>query len=83
MAPLDGLFRIDEAALNVLDDEAFLKLRKSSALPLAYLQLVSTGQIALFQQLIRLQHQLAPRQERQFPLDEIFAAAESETIRFS
>jgi hypothetical protein len=81
--PLNGLFRIDEPALNALDDEAFLKLRKSSALPLAYTQLLSTGQIALFEQLMRMQQQLAPRQERQFSLDEIFAAAESETIRFN
>jgi signal transduction histidine kinase len=80
--PLNGLFRVDELALNNLSDEAFLKLRKSSALPLAYMQLLSTGQVALFEQLIRMQHQLAPRQERQFSLKEIFAAAESETIRF-
>jgi hypothetical protein len=81
--PLNGLFRIDEPALNALDDEAFLKLRKSSALPLAYTQLLSTGQIALFEQLMRIQQQLTPRPERQFSLDEIFAAAESETIRFN
>jgi hypothetical protein len=47
------------------------------------MQLLSMGQTALFEQLIRLQHQLAPRQERQFSLDEIFKAAESETIRFN
>jgi SapC len=80
--PLNGLFRVDELALNRLDDEAFLKLRKSSALPLAYMQILSTSQLAMFEQLIRLQHQLAPRPERQFSLDEIFATAESETIRF-
>lgn len=81
--PLNGLFRIDELALNALDDEAFLKLRKASALPLAYMQLLSTGQIVLFEQLIRLQQQLAPRPQPQVSLDELFAAAESETIRFN
>jgi hypothetical protein len=80
--PLNGLFRVEELALNALSDEAFLKLRKSSALPLAYMQLLSTGQITLFEQLIRVQDQLVPRQQRQFSLDEIFATAESETIRF-
>lgn len=81
--PTNGLFRIDAAALNALDDEAFLKLRKSSALPLAYMQLLSMGRLALFDQLIRRQQQLAPRQEPQISFDEIFAEAESETIRFN
>ncbi len=80
---IDGLFRIAAAALNALDDQSFLKLRKSSALPLAYLQLLSMGRVAVFEQLIRRRDQLAPRQERQPSLEEIFAAAESETVRFN
>src|SRR5215831_8787403 len=73
--PVNGFFRVDEAALNSCDDEAFLKIRKSAALPLAYMQLLSMNQVAVFTQLIRLQQQLAPRQQRQLSLDEIFAAA--------
>ena len=54
-----GLHRINEAALNELDDEAFLKLRKTSALRLAEAQIVSLGQLARFAQLMRLRQQLA------------------------
>ena len=45
---VDGLFRIDEAALNGLDDDAFLKLRRVGALPLAYIQLLSMAQLGVF-----------------------------------
>ena len=34
--PIAGLYRIDEVALNALTDDVFLKLRKASALPIAY-----------------------------------------------
>ncbi len=82
--PVDGFFRIDEAALNSCDNETFLKLRKSAALPLAYMQLVSMGQVALFDQLIRIQQQLASHQQRQIsPLDEIFEMASSDTLKFN
>ncbi|RIX44181.1 MAG: peptidase [Rhodocyclales bacterium GT-UBC] len=40
-AGIEGLFRIDEAALNALGDEAFLSLRKNGALAVAYSQLLS------------------------------------------
>lgn len=78
-----GLHRIDEAALNALDDEAFLKLRKSSALIMAYLQLLSTSQVGVFEQLSRIQQQLAPRKAPMVSLDEFFDAADNETIRFT
>ena len=42
---IKGLFRIDEGVLNALNDETFLKLRKTSALIIAYGQLFSTGQV--------------------------------------
>jgi hypothetical protein len=42
---VEGLYRVDEAALNAIDDQLFLELRKKSALPLAYAQLMSTGQV--------------------------------------
>jgi SapC len=79
-----GLYRVDEATLNALDDESFLKLRKSSALPLAYLQLLSMGQVAAFEALDRLQQQLAspPRPETAFSLDEFFEKSGSETLKF-
>ncbi len=80
-----GLHRVDEAKLAALDDEAFLKLRKSGALPLAYMQLLSMGQVALFTQLSRLQQQLAPAPAHAKPLslDEIFAQGGNDTIQFN
>jgi hypothetical protein len=54
-----GLHRINESALNGLDDEAFLKLRRTSALRLADAQIMSMGQLARFAQLMRLRQQLA------------------------
>ena len=70
-----GLFKIDEAALNALSDEAFILLRRSGALPLAYLQLVSTAQIILFEQLSRTQEQLANPSLKQSAaaMEELFA----------
>jgi SapC len=57
-----GLYRIDEAALQVLSDAAFLKLRQTSALPLAYAQLLSAGQLYVLEHLARVQQQLTPAQ---------------------
>jgi hypothetical protein len=42
---IDGLFRINEATLNALDDEAFLGVRRSGGLPVAYAQLLSMQQV--------------------------------------
>jgi len=48
---LEGLFRVNESALNALDDEAFLSLRKSGAVPIAYAQLLSMQQLRLLGEL--------------------------------
>jgi len=55
---VQGLQRVDEVALNKLDDDAFLRLRKSQALPMAYAQLLSMGQLTVFSQLQRLRGQV-------------------------
>jgi hypothetical protein len=83
ITPLNGLFRIDEAGLNALDDVGFLKLRKLGALPLAYMHFLSLGQLTAFDRLNRAQHQLTPQQERQRSLDEIFTLPQSDTLRFN
>jgi SapC len=57
--PISGLHRLDEAALHALPDETFLNLRKTAALPLAYTQMLSMGQLGLLQHLARLQTQAA------------------------
>jgi hypothetical protein len=50
---IGGLFGVDEAKLQALPDEEFLKLRHSGALALAHIQLQSVGQI---QRLIQRHH---------------------------
>lgn len=45
--PVEGLFRVDEAALNALSAEDFDSVRKAGALPLVYCQLLSMQHIAL------------------------------------
>jgi hypothetical protein len=42
---IEGLFRVNEGALNALEDDAFVSLRKAGALPLAYAQLLSMQQL--------------------------------------
>ena len=54
-----GLHRIDEAALNALADDSFVKLRRASALPIAYAQLLSMGQLGVFAELEKLHAQMA------------------------
>lgn len=58
---IEGLFRVNEAALNALDDEAFLSVRKSGALPLAYAQLLSMQQLRVLGELAAAR---APRAQR-------------------
>lgn len=54
-----GLHRIDETALGRLGDKAFLALRKSAALPVAYAQLLSMAQFEVLQRLAGMQTELA------------------------
>jgi len=44
---IEGLFQIDESALNALADDAFLELRQAGALLLAYCQLLSVQHLPL------------------------------------
>ena len=55
---VSGLHRIDEAALNALDDSTFLKLRKASGLIVAHGQLFSTGQVNVLARLRLIQQQM-------------------------
>jgi hypothetical protein len=49
--PVNGLFMIDEAKLNSLEDDLFLTLRTCGALPIAYAQMLSMGNIQLLSRL--------------------------------
>jgi hypothetical protein len=82
-----GLHRIDEAALNALPDEAFLKVRKSAALPIAYAQLLSMYQIGIFEPLARLHAKLTPPAASiaaALPenIDSLFKMPDDDLIRF-
>ncbi len=59
---IDGLFRIDEAALNVLPADAFIKLRDSGALLVAYCQLLSMQHLATLGQLAQAYARTDPEQ---------------------
>jgi len=48
---VEGLFQIDEAAMNALPDEAFLELRQAGALIVAYCQLLSMQHLPVLGQL--------------------------------
>jgi SapC len=82
-----GLHRINEAALNALDDAGFLKLRKTGALVLAYMQLVSMRQTARFDTLFRLYQEpalsVATALKSRETLDELFSLSSDDTIRFN
>ena len=62
VVPVDGLFSVDEAALNKLDDEDFLAVRKAGGLALAYAQLLSMSQLAVLERLGELQGQILEQQ---------------------
>lgn len=51
---LDGLFQIDEQALNTIADDAFLELRRAGALPMAYCQLLSMMRVPSLERLAAL-----------------------------
>jgi len=55
---VEGLFRIDEAAMNALPDEDFLKLRSTGAFAVAYAQLLSMTQLSALQKLDQIQAEL-------------------------
>ena len=79
-----GLYRVDEVALNALTDEAFLKLRKASALPIAYVQMLSMGQLSMFEHLARIQAQLRPPPAPVLPenIDSLFEMPGDDIVRF-
>jgi hypothetical protein len=81
---IGGLHRIDEAALRALPDDVFLKLRTTAALPIAYAQMLSAGQLGVFEQLARLHNQPPPSPLAALPetLDSLLENLNSGMIRF-
>lgn len=74
--PVEGLYRIDEAALDALAPEPFEALRQAGALPLIYCQLLSMQHVALLGKLAEHHAQSKPRLDA----SEMFAA--SDTLSF-
>ena len=76
-----GLHRVNESALNALDEQTFMRLRKTSSLAMAYAQLISMNTVGLFQSLSRAQQQMSdhalPQASSLFPTDD------GGTIRFN
>ncbi|MBT4347492.1 MAG: SapC, partial [Methylococcales bacterium] len=51
--PIKGVFRIDEAKLNQLEDDQWLALRRAGAIPLIYGQLLSMGHLGKLLQILQ------------------------------
>jgi SapC len=78
-----GLHRIDETALNALPDDAFLKLRKSLALPIAYAQMFSAALIRGLEQLTRNEQRPKPATDLPESLDSLFGLSTDDVIKFN
>ena len=65
IVPVEGLFSVDEAVLNKLDNQDFLTLRKAGGLALAYAQLLSMNQLTVLERLGGLQDKIAAKQTAQ------------------
>lgn len=61
---LEGLFHVDEKALNELSDEAYLKLRKAGAIALAHLMLLSEQNLPALVELARTRRRAAAKAEK-------------------
>jgi hypothetical protein len=59
---VDGLFRIDEAALNALPAESLKALQQAGALPVVYCQLLAMQHLSLLGQLAQAHRQAAQMQ---------------------
>ena len=76
---LQGLYRVDEAALNALDASALERLRNSSGLALAYAQLFSMLQHQQLSQRLKYHAQNTPKE---VDIDALFGGEEEEILRF-
>lgn len=77
---VEGVFQIDEAALNQLPDDGFLSLRRAGALPLAYCQLLSMQHLTMLGELATAHARMPPQPTRP-PLGG-FALPEDDLLQF-
>jgi len=74
---VEGIYCVDEKALNALPDESFIELRKGGVLQLAYCQLLSMKRVSLLTELLSTRFAVStPAQE--FDLDLV----ENNTLNF-
>lgn len=64
---LKGVLKIDEQALGALDEDAFIKLRKVGALPLAYAQLISMSRLSTLGRMAEMRDRLAAAPAQKSP----------------
>ena len=76
-----GLYRLDEARLNRLDNETFLKLRPVQALSAAYAQLFSMDKLALLKKLAEFKKRQQPQPPGEVDLEKLFGP-EDDILRF-
>ena len=81
---ISGLHRVDEVAMNALSDDLFLNLRKRLALPIAYMQMLSAGQLGIFEHLAKFHNQPAPPPIATLPesIDSLLENPGSDVVRF-
>lgn len=77
-----GLYMVDEAKLNSIDDQTFLHLRKTQALPIAYAQLLSMSNIQIFDKLAKIREQMDMQQQQDTALDAGLYIGEDDTFKF-
>jgi hypothetical protein len=76
-----GLYKIDEGRLRNLDDEAFLRLRKTGGLSIAHAQLISLSRLETLKILAEHRKKHAPVRENS-TLASILAQGSEATLRF-
>ncbi len=81
---VNGLHHVEESALAALSEEAFLKLRAVSALPIAYAQILSEGLLSIFAQRARFHRQEKSPAVAALPesIDSLFQLPDDDTVRF-
>jgi hypothetical protein len=77
---IEGLYRVAEQKLNQLDDETFLRLRRSQALPIAFMQLLSMRNIDTLGKLAMVQTEVAQKQAIQ--ASELFPGDRDGELKF-
>jgi hypothetical protein len=80
---VQGLSRINEAALNSVSDEGFLALRRAGALPVAYAQLLSMGNLANLTKLAQAYAEAQATSSQKIDLDQTFGLSDSTTVDWS